>query len=185
MCSALSLSRDTERGLGAQGPSCVGRVPDGRWRERRSVDAASHKRRTRGLNSSGWRTAYYGGGPLDEYSWWCPMTKRGERETHRGHHVMTFARTAEALAAVRHVDGPVQPDAVHTRGGHALQQPSRPVGVQRQRRRGVRALHPVHDQLDVRLGPHLPCVARPPITTTHTAVGRPLPPLKPLSCKPL
>mmetsp|Transcript_44025 Transcript_44025/g.84115 ORF Transcript_44025/g.84115 Transcript_44025/m.84115 type:complete len:241 (+) Transcript_44025:202-924(+) len=59
-------------------------------------------------------------------------------------------------AAVRHVDAPVQADAVHARGCHTLQQAPAAVGVQRERRVRVGLLHSLDHLHDVRLGEDLP-----------------------------
>ena len=80
------------------------------------------------------------------------------REQHRRVDVPLHRLVSHPPATVLHVDGPVQPDAVHAGGGHALEQTAGAVGVEGERRTRVGRPHLVDNLLDVRLGPLLPHV---------------------------
>ena len=80
------------------------------------------------------------------------------REEHGGIDVPLNRLIAHSAAAVLHVDGPVEADAVHAGGGHALEQTARAVGVEGQGHARVGGAHLVHHLLNVGLAPLLPHV---------------------------
>ena len=86
------------------------------------------------------------------------FNRLGRREEHRRVDVPLHRLVSHPPATVLHVDGPVQPDAVHAGGGHALEEAAGAVGVESQRHARVRRANLVNHLLDVRLRPLLPHV---------------------------